>query len=61
MNSEILNFYFAPITAAFVRGVMKPEQAHKLLFESAFEELIEADYCQLIGIGLASESKIASL
>jgi 2-polyprenyl-3-methyl-5-hydroxy-6-metoxy-1,4-benzoquinol methylase len=58
MDAEALNFYFAPIAAAFVRGVLQPGQENRSLFEADFEEMNEADYCQLIDIGLASDLRL---
>jgi hypothetical protein len=58
MDTETLNFYFAPIAAAFVRGVVQPGQENCSLFEADFAELNEADYCQLINIGLASDLRL---
>jgi 2-polyprenyl-3-methyl-5-hydroxy-6-metoxy-1,4-benzoquinol methylase len=58
MNAEALNFYFAPIAAAFVRGVVQPAKENLSLFEADFEELNEVDYCQLIDIGLASDLRL---
>lgn len=54
MDSETLNFYFAPIAAAFVRGAIQPGRTHQPLFQANFEELNDADYCQLIAFGLVS-------
>jgi 2-polyprenyl-3-methyl-5-hydroxy-6-metoxy-1,4-benzoquinol methylase len=58
MDAEALNFYFAPIAAAFVRGVIQTAKENRFLFEVDFEELNEADYCQLIDIGLASDLRL---
>ncbi len=52
MNTEELNFYFASIAAAFVRGAIAPGQEYRDHFETPFEELREAEHAQLIAIGL---------